>query len=361
MKGNAVKKYTQKTEISQYILACILGTLAIVAGGISLAMNVAFGAKTGIVMAAIFALSDGAKIILPMVNAALGGVSIKRKAAYSLAVVISIAAATSYLLEMQTARIREIQHREQARSGAERDIARIRKELSKITEPLGVPALQALVAAKGAAAQREANRGSCGPICEKLREEQAALTARLGQATRRGKLETMLKVKIDQLERIPAAALGSADTIAALTGINKELAAQREGMLKAILMLVILEMLAMFSGDAGTLFIATYRARKAAKPKDPAPDKKPAEPTPAKTKRPGRKARISPEAAFEVLRAKAIDGTIVGSNTSIARMLNVPVPTVGDINKGWLTQWEAEGKIKIEVRKRGRTVLKVAA
>jgi hypothetical protein len=55
-------------------------------------MNVAFGLKTGLVMAAIFALSDGAKIILPMIDAALGGSTPKRSLAYWTAVLVSVLA-----------------------------------------------------------------------------------------------------------------------------------------------------------------------------------------------------------------------------------------------------------------------------
>jgi hypothetical protein len=57
----------------------VLGLLVIVAGGISLSMNVAFGLKTGLVIAAIFALSDCAKIILPMIDAALGAIRTRRR------------------------------------------------------------------------------------------------------------------------------------------------------------------------------------------------------------------------------------------------------------------------------------------
>jgi hypothetical protein len=59
-------------------------------------------------------------------------------------------------------------------------------------------------------------------------------------------------------------ALGSADTLAALTGGDKAEIAQHEVIMKAILMLIILEIIAMFSGDAGNLFVRTYRALKAA-------------------------------------------------------------------------------------------------
>jgi hypothetical protein len=59
-------------------------------------------------------------------------------------------------------------------------------------------------------------------------------------------------------------ALGSADTIAALTGGDKSEIAQHEAIMKAILMLIILEIVAMFSGDAGNLFVRTFQARKAA-------------------------------------------------------------------------------------------------
>jgi hypothetical protein len=63
---------TKPPGIGQYALGTAFGILALAAGGISLGMNVTFGLQAGIVTAAIFGLSDCAKMILPVVTAALG-------------------------------------------------------------------------------------------------------------------------------------------------------------------------------------------------------------------------------------------------------------------------------------------------
>lgn len=256
---------TKPPGLGQYVLAVILGVLALAAGGISLSMNVAFGLKTGLVMAAIFALSDGAKIILPMIDAALGGSTLKRSLTYWTAVAISVLAATSYLLETQASRLLHAEKATEAASDARADAERIRGELALISEPLGVSALEKLEKAKREAADREAGRGYCGPKCEGLKTEADALLERLGQAKRRADLEAQLAATVQTVEATPAEALGSADTLAALTGGDKAEIAQQEAIVKAILMLAILELIAMFSGDAGNLFMRTWRARQAAR------------------------------------------------------------------------------------------------
>ena len=255
---------TKSPGFGQYILAIILGLLAIAAGGISLSMNAAFGLKTGLVMAAIFALSDCAKIILPMIDAALGGSTTKRSLAYWTAVLISVLAASSYLLETQATRLLQSERASQTATSARTDAERIRGELASISEPLSVAALVRLEKEKRDAADREGGRGFCGPICEDLKKEADVLLERLGQAKRRERLEAQLATTVQTVESTLVEALGSADAIAALTGGDKEEIAQHEAIVKAILMLMILEIIAMFSGDAGNLFVRTFQARKAA-------------------------------------------------------------------------------------------------
>jgi hypothetical protein len=259
-----MSKDTKPPGFGQYILAIILGLLAIVAGAISLSMNVAFGLKTGLVMAAIFALSDGAKIILPMIDAALGGSTPKRSIAYWTAVLISVLAATSYLLETQATRLLQSEKASETATSARTDAERIRSELASISEPLSATALVRLEKEKRDAGDREGGRGYCGPKCEDLKIEADALLERLGMAKRRERLEAQLAGVVETVQALPAEALGSADTLAALTGGDKAEIAQHEAIMKAILMLMILEIIAMFSGDAGNLFVRTYRARRAA-------------------------------------------------------------------------------------------------
>jgi hypothetical protein len=249
----------------QYLLAIVLGTLAIGAGGISLSMNAAFGMKTGLVMAAIFILSDGAKIILPMADAALGGSSAKRRLAYWTAVLISVLAATSYLLETQATRLIQSEKASETATSARTDAERIRGELAAISEKRSPDAIKAEIEA-----HKQHKRWTSTVECTDATVPESRdycqaynqLRADLATAERRERLDIQLAGTVEVVRAAPAEALGSADTLAALTGGNKAEIAQHEAIVKAILMLMILEIIAMFSGDAGNLFVRTWSGRR---------------------------------------------------------------------------------------------------
>jgi len=63
-------------------LGALFALLALAAGVISLSLNIAFGLQTSVVAALVFALSDCAKIMLPMVSAALGRWDLRRRIAW---------------------------------------------------------------------------------------------------------------------------------------------------------------------------------------------------------------------------------------------------------------------------------------
>lgn len=250
-----------------YLLAVTLGMLAIVAGGISLSMNVAFGLKSGLVMAAIFALSDCAKIILPMIDAAMPGQAVKRRLAYAVAVLISVLAATSYLLETQATRLLEAQHATATVTDARTDADRIRSELALISERRSPDAIKADIEGHkqhkrwtSTAECTDATVPESRDYCQAYNQ----LRADLATAERRERLEAQLASIAATVQAAPVEALGSADTLAALTGGDKAGIAQHEAIMKAVLMLIILEIVAMFSGDASVLFVRTFLARKAA-------------------------------------------------------------------------------------------------
>src|SRR5688572_12339473 len=72
------------------LLGILFALLALSAGMISLLINVSFGLQTSVVAAAVFGLSDGAKILLPMAAAVLGGWNLRRRTAWLIAVIISV-------------------------------------------------------------------------------------------------------------------------------------------------------------------------------------------------------------------------------------------------------------------------------
>ena len=253
--------YRANPGVGQYVLGIILGTLAITAGGLSLTMNYAFGLQSSVIMAAIFVVSDLAKIILPITTAALGGWNAHRKTVYLVAVAISVLAAVSYLLQTQADRLIASNSESRLLAGANIDAKRIRRELGNISETMSAATLHRLVKEKQAAAEREAAREFCGPKCETLKAEHAQLLARLSQAERRGKLEQELLAIKQTVSVTKAEAVGASDTLAVLTGGNRERIATHEAIVKSVLMLIVLELLAALSGSAGTMIIRTWRAR----------------------------------------------------------------------------------------------------
>jgi hypothetical protein len=78
----------QDDALAARLLGIGFAALALTAGGISLMINIAFGWQTSIVAATVFGLSDGAKILLPMAAAVLGGWNVRRRLAWLVAVLI---------------------------------------------------------------------------------------------------------------------------------------------------------------------------------------------------------------------------------------------------------------------------------
>jgi hypothetical protein len=93
----------------------------------------------------------------------------------------------------------------------------------------------------------------------------AAYTDRLGKAKRRAELESQLADAKRTAKATPKEALGASDTLAVLTGGDKAQIASINSIAVSIAMLVILELLATFSGDAGTIFVNARNARLAAR------------------------------------------------------------------------------------------------
>jgi hypothetical protein len=105
-------------------------------------INVDFGWQTSVVAAAIFGLSHAAKILLPMAAAALGGWNVLRRMAWFVAVVTSVAAALSSLLQSDAQRLHASRTAADTANAARFDEARTRQQLAAITEALSVEARQ---------------------------------------------------------------------------------------------------------------------------------------------------------------------------------------------------------------------------
>lgn len=197
-----------------------------------------------------FAMSDFAKILLPIIAAYIGWKK-SHRVAWFFAIAISITAALSSLLQDYAQSMKDGQAVTRTIESAQKTAERARRELQAIDEGLTMKALQALADAKKAAANREAERGGCGQNCEALQAEHAALIARLGKAQRRDELQAKLDQANATIAATPEKANGPSDHLATLTGGDKVMIASIFSIVISIAQLVILELLAAFSGDAG--------------------------------------------------------------------------------------------------------------
>lgn len=244
---------TRNRAIMQYALGIILGIAAGVAGAISLGMNWSFGAQFGGWCAVIFAVSDCVKICLPVIAAALGAWDTKRRSAYLVALAISLVAAASSLLQGQAQVIKDRAAAEQITKTTRAEVERISASLAGIKETMSPATLKALAADENAKAEREAARGGCGKVCESYRAAATAYVERMGQAQAKAHLQGQLAAAKATIAATPDRAIGPADSIAALTGGDRLQIANAFSVAISIAQLIILELIAAFSGDAGLL------------------------------------------------------------------------------------------------------------
>jgi hypothetical protein len=174
---------------------------------------------------------------------------------------ISVTAALSSLLEGEAQRLKDSQAAAHLAGDARAGIDRAQRELATMQEPLSVAVLRSLVDDARASANREAARGGCGPRCEASRGEAAQLVARLGMAERRQALQVQLADAKAAARTNPETALGASDTLAALTGGDKTRIATLTSIAVSIAMLIILELLATFSGDGAAMLHRAWIAR----------------------------------------------------------------------------------------------------
>jgi hypothetical protein len=85
--------------------------------------------------------------------------------------------------------------------------------------------------------------------------------ARLGMAERREALQAQLAEAKSAATTNPETALGASDTLAALTGGDKTRIATLTSIAISMAMLIILELLATFSGDAASVLRRAWSAR----------------------------------------------------------------------------------------------------
>ncbi len=272
---------------------------------------------------------------------------------------------------------------------AQVDAARARAVIDSITERGAVSELESLVAAAKAAVQaaedraakaeaedtaRMGGRQSCFKYCKRAREavkpERDALRAaldRLSQAKARDAAKVELAKAQAKAENAPDAEANSlASAIAAWTGADANRLTRAFIVAIAGLGIMVTVSVATLGQSAFAMIgegRALLRKEKAARAKA-RPVTVPGNPTKAakKESRRGRKPAGRTRAeALAILQehARRSGGVIVGSNATLARLVDVSPSTLGDARKGWLVQWEREGAVRVVSKDRGRKVVSV--
>lgn len=356
---------TNESGRTQVIMG--LALLALVAGAVALDTysNVTYGiANGGHLFGGYFLIAAICLVVLPWGGAA----GYARWFALFMTVWASVNTCAGLLgQDMQAKNDRSAKHLQ-----AKADASTLRLQLGRITETAGVKALESLDQAAEKAANDAETRDTqrmgekaCFKPCQDARKASMAIKERLAQAQAREALQAKLaeeERKADANPNVEASVIAA--SIAAWTGMDAE------GLARAFLFVMAGLAIAMITtvatlGQRGFALIASGRAamRKAAAKPAATVKVAPAAPCTTATKQRGRKGKLTASEALKILQdlARRTDGRIVGSNATLAASLGVPVSTLCDPRKGWLSQWEKQGLVRIEVRKRGQTVVAVSA
>lgn len=248
-----MKPDSKMSIAGQWLTGILFGAIALYCGWISLQMNVRFGLQFSETTAQIFAVSDGAKILLPIMAAYIGWTT-RQRIAWFVAIGISITAALSSLLQDQAQVMKDTQATSRVLSNAEADAERVRGELAAITERRGPATIEAAIEA-----HKQHKRWTSTIQCTDATVPESydycqaynQLRADLATAQRRDKLQAQLDEATAAIKSTPEKANGPSDHLATLTGGDKIMIASVFSTLVSIAQLVILEFLATFSGDAG--------------------------------------------------------------------------------------------------------------
>jgi hypothetical protein len=154
-------------KIAQWSAGLALLAVALTAGALSLAMNIAAGLAIGATVAIAFGLSDVAKILIPVTCQAIGW-NLHLKTVYAVAAIVSVVCAGLYLADQFGENI-----------AAKENAATITANTDQQIEDL-----RASIATARKMADDEAGRGGCGPKCQALNDRVAELETALSDALR---------------------------------------------------------------------------------------------------------------------------------------------------------------------------------
>jgi hypothetical protein len=198
--------------------------IALTSGTLGLVLNVAHGLEAGLAAGIAFGLADLAKITIPLV-AGLIGWSRQMRITAAICVAVSLWSAVNVYLDGAGAAILAKQHASEAYTDKAKAIAELETEATRLSD---------------LAAQEAKNRG-CGPNCRGLNEQASAARQRLQEA-RNAKAEAK-----------PVEISGLAAIIAMASGAGQDGIARGIGAIKALLFLVLIEVLVWLSVPAMAL------------------------------------------------------------------------------------------------------------
>jgi len=232
------RKSTRIPRWGQWAAGIALMLVALVAGGLSGAMNIAYGLKAGPAVAVAYGLSDAGKLLIPIVAAAIGWRAHMRLAAI-LTAVVSVWCAVNYLADQHGAQLLRAEHSQAVYADTADRIAELEKQLAAANEGIAY----------------EIANGGCGPNCRAHQDRAAEISAELAAA------------REQRAEMKPVELSGLAGWLALAGVAAKATAAQVLAAVKTIAALAVIEVLAHMAGIAAGLIGTAYRRSRNAKRK----------------------------------------------------------------------------------------------
>lgn len=352
-----MKTHNTPPGIGQWLLVLFCFSVSGVGAAISIGLNWTFGLEFGgPFAAAIFVAMDCLKVSIPFVANSRGGWTIRHRATWAIAILISVISASSHLLKDQMATIRETRAAAVSAAGARTDSEKARADLAAIKETMSVAALTALAdeaRLKVADAEKAAKSAGVQCVqqkrCREANEARRTFLERLGQAQAKEEIQKQLAT-VSTAAAQPVKALGMAGSLAELTGGDEAKIANVISIGLSVLVLIALELAATFSGDAGLLLAQTVARHKAACQPKPAPIS-----TTSAAEAPEQTGKLTKAQAL--LRLKTFIWHCPNERTDLSRrelalMFGVSRATFAD----WFGEWRERGDIA-ETKEGSKSIL----
>jgi hypothetical protein len=244
-----MNKDTRIPPWAKWLTGAVLLTVALIAGGVSLMLNVSHGLEAGPAAGITFGLADIGKITIPIVAGIIGW-SMQMRTTATVCVLVSLWCAVNYYCDHHGRDLLAKQHGQTVYADTKKQIAELETLVTRYDEQ----------------AATEAKSGK-GPNWR-------LLTAKASDARQR-----LLDARAARAETKPVEVSGLATMIAMASGAQPNGIARGIGAVKAAMFLVLLEALVWLSVPAMTLL--SQAARREAVAKAAAPVAKPVQ-TPAK-------------------------------------------------------------------------------